>query len=239
MKLLKYLKPYWFWAILSPLSMIGEVMADLWQPKLMEKLINDGVLKSDQELLLAVGLRMLLVVLLGGLSGSLCSVFASLASQNFACDLRKDVFKSTMALSFQQTDKFTTGSLITRMTNDITQIQRFVEQCIRMFVRSGFMFVGGIIMMLTLESRFGLILLCSLPLQLVLMALVLKAANPLYGKVQQRLDTVNNVAIVTDCKEIETMYQEYLHGSEPVEQPEETTPQPEGEQPAQEMPETE
>lgn len=193
MKLIKYLKPYWFWAILSPLSMIGEVMADLWQPKLMEKLINDGVLKSDQELLLAVGLRMLLVVLMGGLSGSLCSVFASLASQNFACDLRKDVFKSTMALSFQQTDKFTTGSLITRMTNDITQIQRFVEQCIRMFVRSGFMFVGGIIMMLTLESRFGLILLCSLPLQLVLMALVLKAANPLYGKVQQRLDTVNNV----------------------------------------------
>ena len=193
MKLLKYLKPYWFWALLSPLTMIGEVMADLWQPKLMETLINEGVLKSDQELLVAVGLRMLLVVLMGGLSGSLCSVFASLASQNFACDLRKDVFKSTMALSFQQTDKFTTGSLITRMTNDVTQIQRFVEQCIRMFVRSGFMFVGGILMMLTLESRFGLILLCSLPLQLILMALVLKAANPLYGKVQQRLDTVNNV----------------------------------------------
>ncbi len=193
MKLLKYLKPYWFWAVLSPLTMIGEVMADLWQPKLMEKLINEGVLQSNQELLVAVGLRMLLVVLLGGISGSLCSVFASLASQNFACDLRKDVFRSTMALSFQQTDKFTTGSLITRMTNDITQIQRFVEQCIRMFVRSGFMFVGGIIMMLTLESKFGLILLCSLPLQLFLMALVLKAANPLYAKVQKRLDTVNNV----------------------------------------------
>ncbi len=193
MKLLKYLKPYWFWAVLSPLTMIGEVLADLWQPKLMETLINEGVLKSDQELLLAVGLRMLLVVLLGGLSGSLCSVFASLASQNFACDLRKDVFRSTMALSFQQTDQFTTGSLITRMTNDITQMQRFVEQCIRMFVRSGFMFVGGIVMMLSLESRFGFILLCSLPLQIFMMALVLKAANPLYAKVQHRLDNVNNV----------------------------------------------
>ncbi len=193
MKLLKYLKPYWLWVILSPLTMIGEVLADLWQPKLMETLVNQGVLQNDQELLLAVGLRMLLVVLLGGLSGSACSVFASLASQNFACDLRKDVFKSAMSLSFQQTDKFTTGSLITRLTNDITQMQHFVEQCIRMFVRSGFMFVGGIIMMLTLESRFGLILLCSLPLQLILMALVLKAANPLYAKVQKRLDTVNNV----------------------------------------------
>ncbi|MBQ6824812.1 MAG: ABC transporter ATP-binding protein [Clostridia bacterium] len=193
MKLLKYLKPYWFWVLLSPLSMIGEVLADLWQPRLMSALINQGVLHNDQEFLVAVGLRMLLVVLLGGISGSLCSVFASLASQNFACDLRKDVFKSAMALSFQQTDKFTTGSLITRLTNDITQMQHFVEQCIRMFVRSGFMFVGGIIMMLMLESRFGLILLCSLPLQLILMALVLKAANPLYAKVQQRLDTVNNV----------------------------------------------
>ncbi len=193
MKLLKYLKPYWLWALLSPLTMIGEVLADLWQPKLMETLVNEGVLCNDQELLVAVGLRMLLVVLLGGLSGSACSVFASLASQNFACDLRKDVFKSAMTLSFQQTDKFTTGSLITRLTNDITQMQHFVEQCIRMFVRSGFMFVGGIIMMLTLESKFGLILLCSLPLQLILMALVLKAANPLYAKVQQRLDTVNNV----------------------------------------------
>ncbi len=193
MKLFKYLKPYWFWAILSPLSMIGEVLADLWQPKLMSLMINEGVLKQNQEILVAIGLRMLLIVLLGGLSGSLCSVFASLASQNFACDLRKDVFKRAMGLSFQQTDKFTTGSLITRLTNDITQMQHFVEQCIRMFIRSGLMFLGGIFMMLSLESRFGLILLCSLPLQLLLMALVLKAANPLYAKVQKRLDAVNNV----------------------------------------------
>ena len=193
MKLLKYLKPYWFWAVLSPLMMIGEVLADLWQPKLMSVMVNEGVLQSNQELLVSVGLRMLLIVLMGGIAGTLCGVFASLASQNFACDLRKDVFKSAMSLSFQQTDKFTTGSLITRLTNDITQMQHFVEQCIRMFVRSGFMFVGGIIMLLSLESRFGLILLLSLPLQLLLMALILKAANPLYTKVQKRLDSVNNV----------------------------------------------
>ena len=193
MKLMKYLKPYWFWAVLSPLMMIGEVLADLWQPKLMSVMVNEGVLQSNQELLVAVGLRMLLIVLLGGIAGTLCGVFASLASQNFACDLRKDVFKSAMSLSFQQTDKFTTGSLITRLTNDITQMQHFVEQCIRMFVRSGFMFVGGIIMLLSLESRFGLILLLSLPLQLLLMALILKAAGPLYAKVQKRLDSVNNV----------------------------------------------
>ena len=191
--LLRYLKPYWFWAVLSPLTMIGEVLADLLQPKFMESLVNDGVLKGDQQFLLHTGLQMLLIVLLGGLSGASCSIFASLASQNFACDLRKDVFKSAMNLSFQQTDRFTTGSLITRMTNDITQMQNFVEQCIRMFVRSGMMFVGGIVMMLSLNHRFGLILLCSLPIQLIAMTLVLKKANPLYGMVQQRLDTVNNV----------------------------------------------
>lgn len=193
MKLIKYLKPYWFWAVLTPLTMIGEVTADLWQPKLMEKLVNEGVLNGDQQLLLSVGALMLLTVALGGLSGTSCSVFASLASQNFACDLRKDVFKRAMGLSFQQTDKFTTGSLITRMTNDITQMQHFVEQCLRMFVRSGMMFIGGIIMMLTLNSRFGLILLAALPVQLIIMALVLKAVNPLYAKVQKKLDHVNNV----------------------------------------------
>ncbi len=193
MKLIKYLKPYWFWAVLTPLTMIGEVTADLWQPKLMEKLVNEGVLNGDQQLLLSVGVLMLLTVALGGLSGTSCSVFASLASQNFACDLRKDVFKRTMGLSFQQTDQFTTGSLITRMTNDITQMQHFVQQCLRMFVRSGMMFIGGIIMMLTLHSRFGLILLAALPVQLIIMALVLKAVNPLYAKVQKKLDHVNNV----------------------------------------------
>lgn len=193
MKLLKYLRPYWFWAVLTPLTMIGEVTADLWQPKLMEKLVNEGVLQGDQQLLISVGMTMLLTVALGGLAGTSCSVFASLASQNFACDLRKDVFRKVMGLSFQQTDKFTTGSLITRMTNDITQMQHFVEQCLRMFVRSGMMFLGGIVMMLSLNSRFGFILLAALPVQLVIMALVLKAVNPLYAKVQQRLDHVNNV----------------------------------------------
>lgn len=193
MKLIRYLKPYWFWALLTPLTMIGEVIADLLQPKLMSVLVNEGVLQNDQSLLISVGLRMLLIVALGGLAGTSCGVFASLASQNFACDLRKDVFKSAMSLSFQQTDKFTTGSLITRLTNDITQMQHFVEQCLRMFVRSGMMFLGGIIMMFTLDSRFGMMLLGALPIQLILMFLILRVANPLYAKVQKRLDKVNNV----------------------------------------------
>lgn len=193
MKLIKYLRPYWFWAVLTPLTMIGEVIADLMQPKLMSELVNNGVLKNDQELIVAIGLRMLLIVFLGGLAGSSCSVFASLASQNFACDLRKDVFRSAMSLSFQQTDRFTTGSLITRLTNDITQMQHFVEQCLRMFVRSGMMFLGGIVMMLSLNSKFGILLLATLPIQIILMALILKKANPLYAKVQRRLDKLNHV----------------------------------------------
>lgn len=192
-KLIRYLKPYWFWAILTPLAMIGEVSADLCQPRLMSRLVNEGVLGGDTSLLINVGLKMLLIVALGGLSGFSCGVFASLTSQNFGCDLRKDVFKSAMSLSFQQTDRFTTGSLITRLTNDITQMQHFVEQCLRMFVRSGMMFIGGIIMLLTLDLKFGLILLCSMPLQLLLILMVLRATNPLYEKVQKRLDQVNNV----------------------------------------------
>ena len=119
-KMIRYLKPYWFWALLTPLAMIGEVLADLWQPMLMSELVNKGVLGNDTALLVSVGLRMLLIVALGGLAGFSCGVFASITSQNFGCDLRKDVFRSAMSLSFQQTDQFTTAKNI--VTFDLEEL---------------------------------------------------------------------------------------------------------------------
>lgn len=193
MKLAKYLKPYWIFAILAPLTMVGEVFIDLLQPKLMAKIVNEGVIGHDTALIITTGILMLGLVAVGGLFGILSAAFASNAAQSFGNDLRNDAFDKVMHLSLQQTDKFTTGSLVTRLTNDITAVQDMVAMILRMFVRAPMQFIGGIIMAVAISPKFGIVLLCALPLQLLLIFLMLKKATPLYGMVQTRLDKVNSV----------------------------------------------
>lgn len=192
-KLSKYLKPYALFAVLTPLSMVGEVLGDLLQPKLMSKIVDDGVLGQDINLIIRTGLLMLLVLIGGGACGIAASAFGGIASQSFSRDLRVDVFKRVMGLSFEQTDKFTTGSLVTRLTADITAIQQMVDFMLRMLVRDSLLFFGGIIMMLTLNVRFGIIILCALPVEIIMMIIILKKANPYYSIVAKRLDSVNSV----------------------------------------------
>lgn len=192
-KLSKYLKPYALFAVLTPLSMVGEVLGDLLQPKLMSKIVDDGVLGQDMDLIIRTGLLMLLVLIGGGACGIAASAFGGIASQSFSRDLRVDVFKRVMGLSFEQTDKFTTGSLVTRLTADITAIQQMVDFLLRMLVRDSLLFFGGIIMMLTLNVRFGIIILCALPVEIIMMIVILKKANPYYSIVAKRLDSVNAV----------------------------------------------
>ena len=192
-KLSKYLKPYVLFAVLTPLSMVGEVLGDLLQPKLMSKIVDDGVLGQDMNLIIRTGLLMLLVLIGGGACGIAASAFGGIASQSFSRDLRVDVFKRVMGLSFEQTDKFTTGSLVTRLTADITAIQQMVDFMLRMLVRDSLLFFGGIIMMLTLNVRFGIIILCALPVEIIMMTIILKKANPYYSIVAKRLDSVNSV----------------------------------------------
>lgn len=192
-KLSKYLKPYALFAVLTPLSMVGEVLGDLLQPKLMSKIVDDGVLGQDMDLIIRTGLLMLLVLIGGGACGIAASAFGGIASQSFSRDLRVDVFKRVMGLSFEQTDKFTTGSLVTRLTADITAIQQMVDFLLRMLVRDSLLFFGGIIMMLTLNVRFGIIILCALPVEIIMMIIILKKANPYYSIVAKRLDSVNSV----------------------------------------------
>ena len=192
-KLSKYLKPYALFAVLTPLSMVGEVLGDLLQPKLMSKIVDDGVLGQDMNLIIRTGLLMILVLIGGGACGIAASAFGGIASQSFSRDLRVDVFKRVMGLSFEQTDKFTTGSLVTRLTADITAIQQMVDFMLRMLVRDSLLFFGGIIMMLTLNVRFGIIILCALPIEIIMMIVILKKANPYYSIVAKRLDSVNSV----------------------------------------------
>ena len=193
MKLAKYLKPYWIFAILAPLTMVGEVFIDLLQPKLMAKIVNEGVIGRDTALIITTGITMLGLVAVGGCFGILSAAFASNAAQSFGNDLRNDAFDKVMHLSLQQTDKFTTGSLVTRLTNDITAVQDMVSMILRMFVRAPMQFLGGIVMAVAISPKFGIVLVCALPLQLLLIFLMLKKATPLYMSVQKKLDKVNSV----------------------------------------------
>ena len=193
MKLIRYLKPYWVFALLAPLMMIGEVAADLLQPKLLSKIVDDGVLLQNMTVIVTTGIIMMITILLGGSCGVASSGFSGMASQGFARDLRNDVYSRVMHLSFQQTDKFTTGSLVTRLTTDITAIQQLVDFALRMFVRNIMMLIGGIFMMMQLNVRFGIVVAISLPLEVSVVVLIMKFANPLYSIVVRRLDSVNTV----------------------------------------------
>lgn len=197
--MLKYLKKYWFFALLAPVFMIGEVSMDLLQPELMSRIIDDGVLGLNNggvgnlNTVITIGLKMIGFVALGGICGIMSGVFANLCAQQFGNDVRKAVFKRIMEFSFEQTDKFSTGSLITRVPNDITQLQNFVMQCLRGFVRTSMLFIGGIACMVSLNMEFGIIIACALPFVAVCVVYFIAKANPKFTVLQKKLDKVNNV----------------------------------------------
>jgi len=196
-KLIHYLKPYWLFAVVSPLFMAGEVMADLMQPTLMAQIVNTVVESGDIETVLSAilitGLKMLGLVTVGGMMGLLCCYTASIASQGFGSDLRIDAFQKVMSLSQEQTDDFTTGSLVTRLTNDITSLQDLVQMILRMMVRAPIFLVGGLIMCTRLDVHFGTVVLFSLPFQLIIVLIMVWKAFPIFSVVQKKLDKVNSV----------------------------------------------
>lgn len=191
--MLKYLKKYWFFCLLAPLFMVGEVAMDLIQPDMMADIVDNGVMKSDITLIVNVGVKMILTVVAGGISGICCGIFANIAAQGFGNDLRKDLFAKIMHLSFQQTDKISTGSLVTRLTNDVTQVQTMVSMAVRGFVRNSVMFVGGIFMLYRQSPKFAVVAACGLPFVVFFVTFFLKKASPLFAIVQKKLDGINNV----------------------------------------------
>ena len=197
--MIKYLKKYRLFFILAPLFMLGEVSMDLLQPRLMGTIVDEGVLGlsnggvGDLKLVIYTGIRMIGLVLFGCFCGIMSGVFANLCSQNYGNDIRKDAFRKVMSFSFEQTDRFSTGSLITRVTNDITQVQNLVSQCIRGFVRTFLLFAGGILCMLTLDLSFGVVVALALPLIVFCVIFFIGRANPMFTILQDRLDQLNNV----------------------------------------------
>lgn len=192
-KLLSYLRPHWKAALLAPLLMLLEVAMDLLQPILMASIIDRGVMTGDFAHIIRTGFIMLGIALVGIFGGVGCTVYASVASQRFGADLRYDLFKHIQTFSFRNIDEVKTGSLITRLTNDIVQLQTMVQMLLRIFVRSPLMAIGSIIMAVVISPKLAVILAISVPLLFIVMFLLIRMTLPLFSKVQQKLDRVNTV----------------------------------------------
>lgn len=192
-KMLSYLKPYWKTTLLAPLLMFIEVLMNLLQPTLLANIVDNGISTGNISYIIKTGIVMIGIALVGVLGGFGCTIASSVASQNFGADLRSDLFKKIQSFSFSNLDKFKTGSLITRLTNDVTQVQNIVLMSLRMMVRAPLLFIGGIIMALTINPKLTLILVVSIPILILSLAFVIKKGFPLFSSVQKRIDRVNTV----------------------------------------------
>lgn len=197
--MLKYLKKYWPLAIGAACFMVLEVCADLFQPRMMEQIVNQGILglgnhnQPNLALVTALGVRMILVVIGGGLSGIMCGVLTNICGQNYGNEVRKACFDRIIHLSFQQTEAFSAGSLITRITSDVTQVQNLLMQMTRGMVRCLMFLIGGSIALLSLDLSFSRIIAIAVPLILIEIAYIVWRTSPLFSVLQSRLDRMNSV----------------------------------------------
>ena len=204
----KYVKPYLPWFIIGPLLMIVEVIGEVMLPKLLAYIIDFGVnhsmeeapawltglydlLHTDSALVVALAVAMVLtavLMMIGGVGGA---YFGAKASVNFAADLRADIYRKVQKFSFSNIDKFNTGSLVTRLTNDVTQMQNFVNTLLRMALRAPGMLVGALIMAVALNQELALILAVVIPCMLVGIVLFIRVGFPRFSAVQDRVDGLN------------------------------------------------
>lgn len=195
----KYIKRYLHFAVIAALFMICEVLMDLIQPGIMSRIVDEGVLglnnggAGDLNIIWRLGVQMIGLVLFGGFCGSMNNVFVHLAGQNIGNEMRKDCFRKIMTFSFPQIDRFGTGSLVTRVTNDITQVQNFVSQFVRGMIRTSLLMFGSIYFMFRLNRDFGLIVLCAFPFIVGCLVFCLAKANPLFTRLQAHLDSINAI----------------------------------------------
>lgn len=188
----KYITPYLGAFLMGPLMMLTEVAGEVALPKLMSLIINNGVAGRDTGYILKTGLLMAAVVVCMAVGGILGSYFAAKASINFTTDLRRDVFKKVQQFSFANIDSFSTGSLVTRLTNDIQQVQMVLTMGLKMALRAPGMFVGALFMAFMMNGRLAAILLVVIPILSLAIGLILKTAFPRFEAMQKKLDRLNS-----------------------------------------------
>ena len=188
----KYIKPYLPAFIIGPILMIVEVIGEVVLPKFMANIINIGAANHDVPYIISMGIVMVITALLmmaGGVGGA---YFAAKAAISFSSDLRSDVFDQVQKFSFANLDRFSTGSLVTRLTNDITQVQNLINMALRMMLRAPGMLIGALIMAFMMNARLALVILVVIPILILIIVLIIKTAFSRFDTMQKKLDMLNS-----------------------------------------------
>ncbi len=190
-KWMRYVKPYKWYFILGPLCMIVEVIGEVLMPKFLAQVINNAAHNSPW---FSVGQAALMIVtallmMAGGVGGAW---FGSKAAVNFAADLRADIYHKVQRFSFSNIDRFSTGSLVTRLTNDVTQMQNFINMLLRMALRAPGMLIGALVMAILLRPSLAVVLAVSIPLMLLTIAGIITKGFSRFSKMQSKVDGLNS-----------------------------------------------
>ncbi|GIN84711.1 ABC transporter ATP-binding protein [Heyndrickxia sporothermodurans] len=196
----KYKRKYWLPFCIAVLFLTFEAVCDLLQPTIMSKIVDIGVANRDLNYVFKYGGLMLIITVIGALAASTRNILSSIVSQNFGSELRSDLFRKIQTLSFKSIDKFDRASLVTRLTNDVTQVQVFVNGLMRIFVKAPLLCVGGLIMATKLNIHLAVVLAVVVPIVAIIIIINMKVSFPFFIKVQKALDKING------------MMREYLSG---------------------------
>lgn len=188
----KYITPYLSAFVIGPLMMLTEVAGEVMLPKFMSMIINNGVASRNVAYIGKMGTLMVLTVLFMAVGGILGAYFSAKASISFTSDMRNDLFRKVQQFSFENIDGYSTGSLVTRLTNDVQQVQNVLMMGLRMALRAPGMFLGALIMAFMMNRQLAVIILIVIPLLLAAIILILKTAFPRFGEMQRRLDRLNS-----------------------------------------------
>ena len=188
----KYITPYLSAFVIGPLMMLTEVAGEVMLPKFMSMIINNGVASRNVAYIGKMGALMVLTVLFMAVGGILGAYFSAKASISFTSDMRNDLFRKVQQFSFENIDGYSTGSLVTRLTNDVQQVQNVLMMGLRMALRAPGMFLGALIMAFMMNRQLAVIILIVIPLLLAAIILILKTAFPRFGEMQRRLDRLNS-----------------------------------------------
>lgn len=192
-KILRFMKKYRVYAILSPILMILEVLADIIIPYLMSRIVDIGIANRDIDYIVKIGLLMIASAILAMTFGIISAHFGARAGYGFAAELRNETFKKVQSFSFANLDNFTVSSLITRLTNDCNTIGQVTMMSLRMAIRAPFLLLFALIMAFNINSSLARVFLVSIPVTVIIVAIGLKKARPLFLKLQSRVDRVNAI----------------------------------------------
>ena len=189
---LDYGKEYWYFFLLGPILMIGEVIADVQLPAMVGDLINQGALSGDKQYIMTQGLKMFGMVIFAIAAGVGAAYCAARASIGFGANLRKGMFEKIQKFSFSNIDYYSTGSLVTRLTNDVTQVQNMINMGMRMMLRAPGMLIGAVVMAFSINNELAVLFVILIPVLIAIVAFIMKLAFPRFTKMQTKIDKVNS-----------------------------------------------